>query len=1048
MPNIPTYERHVLPQGGVNSRPASALDAGADLSGLARGIGQTADNLQTIEEDQARTWAATAVSQSELQLRKGLQAHVDSLDPSAPDYGQQIAKVTDYAQEQASNAQDDLLSQAPTPFARRMIANRMGAVSNSLTVAAMNTQAQLTASHAASVVQQGVAADTDLVMGSPDNDTFNRVVANVQDTVGGLAHVDPKAKQLMLDDSIHTYALAQGHTLASKHPLQFLKSVNADGGTTNADGALHSETVSAPTNFHADLVQPYTADHAQQVAAKVDAPSQYDPLFKAAAAKYGLDWRDLKMRSVVESNLNPSASSGQATGLMQLTPANAKALGVDPNDPAQSIAGAAQLLADAKAKGLDPDMAYYGGEDKAQWGPNTRQYAANLASVRSALQSQVTVARGSNGPGSEGSTLTPTQVYARNAPYVKPGVTSFYTQLNSDQEKKFDAWVAKNNIPFNPKKATPDYDMRGFWLALQKGDPAATTAIDKNDGKIHFPDKWKTPYDATFSAQSQYASSNAPDWKGGQLVAPDGRVLYDDKTHTWYSHGSQPPQVKPLDTQAVADAQPGMAGWKYLSLSEKLGLVRKAEGTLGKNLTGERAALARQVKDASAAYMNGQDYPAAHSPQFSQANFVRLFGTDQGVRLYNQVQNDQQVGGFISQVATMPVAQAGKMLQTLQPVAGPGFAEQEQAYQHAQKALALVDKQRRAAPVEFAIQHGIAGAQPLDVQNPQKLTAEIGHRVEVAHTMAQDYGTPVRIFTGQEVHNMAKELDGLSPDDRIGYLQSIAKGVSDPQAFSVAMHQLAPKNPNLAYAAQLAEKSGTVEVGDRQVNSVDVAKTIAAGDIILHGRSLAKQMGKDGQPVYPSNAKANPLNETQFQQAFQQSLKSGVFASPDAQMAASMRSDVYQAAEAYYADWAYSNGKDMSLPNPDDVANAVKAVAGEQVPVGNGAVFAPWGMDASTFRDEWTGRAQQALEAAGYDASTVADRMDKLTPITLGNGRYAFKNSLGQVLMDKSGARRVVVDFGNPLPPATLAERLKQTAPGYVPPATQTYDAMLTAGAR
>jgi soluble lytic murein transglycosylase-like protein len=74
-------------------------------------------------------------------------------------------------------------------------------------------------------------------------------------------------------------------------------------------------------------------------------------LLNQAAAKYGLDPSLLTAVAQQESGLNPYAvSSAGARGVMQLMPATAAGLGVDPNDPAQNIDGGARFLAQLLAK--------------------------------------------------------------------------------------------------------------------------------------------------------------------------------------------------------------------------------------------------------------------------------------------------------------------------------------------------------------------------------------------------------------------------------------------------------------------------------------------------------------------------------------------------------------------------------------------------------------------------------------------------------------------------------------------------------------------------
>lgn len=74
---------------------------------------------------------------------------------------------------------------------------------------------------------------------------------------------------------------------------------------------------------------------------------QYQPLFDAATARYGLPAGLLAAVAQVESGGNATAvSPAGARGLMQIMPATARGLGVDPLDPTQAVDGAARLLRD------------------------------------------------------------------------------------------------------------------------------------------------------------------------------------------------------------------------------------------------------------------------------------------------------------------------------------------------------------------------------------------------------------------------------------------------------------------------------------------------------------------------------------------------------------------------------------------------------------------------------------------------------------------------------------------------------------------------------
>jgi hypothetical protein len=75
---------------------------------------------------------------------------------------------------------------------------------------------------------------------------------------------------------------------------------------------------------------------------------------------------------------------------------------------------------------------------------------------------------------------------------------------------------------------TADYDMRGYWKSLVAGDPNAKQKKSDFDGKMHFPDTYKTPYHKTFSNESKYATSDAPHWEEDRLIDKDGGVVADE----------------------------------------------------------------------------------------------------------------------------------------------------------------------------------------------------------------------------------------------------------------------------------------------------------------------------------------------------------------------------------------------------------------------------------------------------------------------------------------------------------------------------------------
>lgn len=98
----------------------------------------------------------------------------------------------------------------------------------------------------------------------------------------------------------------------------------------------------------------------------------------------------------------------------------------------------------------------------------------------------------------------------------------YRTSLSPVEEYEFYKWVKQNNIPFQEEGGPlADYDMRGFWKAMQSGGAERA----KN---LHFPDTFKTPFHQSFSNESKYAGSTAPHWVDNKLVDQSGKVVFDE----------------------------------------------------------------------------------------------------------------------------------------------------------------------------------------------------------------------------------------------------------------------------------------------------------------------------------------------------------------------------------------------------------------------------------------------------------------------------------------------------------------------------------------
>ena len=103
----------------------------------------------------------------------------------------------------------------------------------------------------------------------------------------------------------------------------------------------------------------------------INKPTQYDQQLSDAEKQYGLPEGSLKLVMMIENRNNPNAqavSHAGAEGLMQIMPANKKALGITNSfDPQQAIQGAAKLMSDAMTRydnNLGAALADYNGGPK------------------------------------------------------------------------------------------------------------------------------------------------------------------------------------------------------------------------------------------------------------------------------------------------------------------------------------------------------------------------------------------------------------------------------------------------------------------------------------------------------------------------------------------------------------------------------------------------------------------------------------------------------------------------------------------------------------
>lgn len=118
----------------------------------------------------------------------------------------------------------------------------------------------------------------------------------------------------------------------------------------------------------------------------------------------------------------------------------------------------------------------------------------------------------------------------RYGPRVLP--SNYQTQLPVMDEMQFRNWITQNRVPFDPNAKGPtDYDMRGFYQAAQQQQPGVETQVNPIDRRMHYSDRFKTPYHQSFSSISQWAGPNAPRWSADETYQqdPSGRIVFVER---------------------------------------------------------------------------------------------------------------------------------------------------------------------------------------------------------------------------------------------------------------------------------------------------------------------------------------------------------------------------------------------------------------------------------------------------------------------------------------------------------------------------------------
>lgn len=385
---IQPYEERFAPQGGLAAQ-ASSEAFGAGVGAAVQNVGgatlQLADALAKAENEADVTAVHVEMARKRAEWQQRLTDMENETQPGDTTF---VPRVMQGIQSDLEKAGERFKTRAGQDMFTRMSANMTSMFGQE----AISIQSKLNGEFAKNQFKDlssslsSIAAQDHTQVQS----LLNQGLAAINDPEGRFGKVPEPVREALRRDLRDTIQYAAGIGFARRFPNAVLGDVPQELRSVVQQAVANPPAPGEIPNLGASDVRPYQPQDIRSRADMISRPSPYDRTFEAAARLYNIDPRELKLRAVVESGLNPTAVSNKnAGGIMQMTPETAARLGVNRNNPTEAIFGAARLIAELRTK-ANGDMSvvdemYYGGENRAQWGPNTRQYAANLAGLRQAV---------------------------------------------------------------------------------------------------------------------------------------------------------------------------------------------------------------------------------------------------------------------------------------------------------------------------------------------------------------------------------------------------------------------------------------------------------------------------------------------------------------------------------------------------------------------------------------------------------------------------------------------------------------------------------------
>lgn len=401
-----------------------------------------------------------------------------------------------------------------------------------------------------------------------------------------------------------------------------------------------------------------------------------------------------------------------------------------------------------------------------------------------------------------------------------------------------------------------------------------------------------------------------------------------------------------------------------------------------------RTAIDSQVRDATAAYMRGVEFP---NPP-GEADFMAAYGVREGNQRYTEFRNTQIAGQYIGSFRNMPTSSITAYVNQLKPTpekTGEGYASRAALYDSVVTAANLVIKQRQADPIQFSLSSG--QAKPIDMTNQNNFGQTIAVRASQVSGLSKSYGTPLTFFSKEEANQIGTFFRDAPVSQQSAYLDTIRQSTGGGQVYMAALQQISTNAPSAAVAGILMDKPGGI-VAEKSWFSSDVnVSPETAAQTILSG-SAARRGTKDAKGIaMPKDTELLPDFTDIVKDAF----------AGDANGA----SMAYEIAKDYYAGVMAKKGVVSGEVDADTWKQAINvATGGVHDYNGMGSVLLPWGMSA----DQFDKQVDQAWKSQVIDAGIKAPP-GQYGLQSYGDSQYLVKLGTGYLL--KQDGTPVVIDL-------------------------------------